>query len=131
MKPAATRFGNVFGAVYLAVGLIGIALTGFDGVAGTRGETLIVIEMNPIDNVVHALVGAALLASAEAGESFARQTALVVGGMYALVGVLGFFVIGTAAKMLALKAAVNLLHLVTAGVAFLAVARSRRQIATT
>ncbi|MFN2557481.1 MAG: DUF4383 domain-containing protein [Nitriliruptorales bacterium] len=102
MNLSATRFGNVFGAAYLAIGLIGFVLTGFDGVAGTHGETLIVFEINPLHNVVHALVGLALLTSATAGEWVARQAALVVGGGYALVGVLGFFAIGTDANILAL-----------------------------
>lgn len=129
MNLPATRFGNVFGAAYLAIGLVGFALTGFDGIAGTAGETLIVFEINPLHNVVHALVGVALLLAAAAGEGVARQIALVVGAVYALVGVLGLFAIGTDADLLALNVADNLLHLVTAAVAFVAVARSRRRIA--
>ncbi len=129
MNLSARRFGNVFGAVYLAVGLIGFALTGFDGIVGTHGETLFVFEINPLHNVVHALIGVALLASAASGKWVARQIALVAGSVYALVGLLGLFMVRAAANILALTD--NLLHLVTAAVALLAVAHSRRHITTT
>ncbi len=126
MHSSAKLFGNAFGAVYLAVGLIGFALGGLDGFVATQGETLIMFEINPLHNVVHVLVGAALLAGAVAGEKVARQVALLVGGAYGLVGLVGFALIGTDANILALNFADSFLHLTTAAVAFLAVARSPR-----
>lgn len=127
MNLNAKLFANTFGAVYLAVGLIGFIVTGFDGFAATQGETLILFELNPLHNIVHLLVGGGLLAAGMAGEHVARPVSGVVGAVYALVGVVGFVVIGTAANILALNVADNLLHLVTAAVAFFAVSVSRDQ----
>lgn len=129
MSFSARQFSNVFGAVYLAVGLIGFIVTGFDGFAATQGDTLILFELNPLHNVVHLLVGGALLAGAAAGDEIARQLTAVVGGVYALVGVVGFLVIGSAANILALNVADNLLHVATAGAAFLALSGSRSPVA--
>lgn len=119
-------FGNVFGAVYVAVGLIGFALTGFDGFAATEGPNLILFEINPLHNIVHVLVGVGLLAGAAAGEQVARQITGLVGTVYAIVGIAGFFIIGTAANILALNVADNLLHLTTAAAAFAVLGTARK-----
>ncbi|MGH3440536.1 MAG: DUF4383 domain-containing protein [Nitriliruptorales bacterium] len=126
MDLSAKSLGTAFGAVYLAVGVIGFALTGFGGFFATQGDTLLFFEINPAHNVVHILVGAVLLSAAAAGERLARQTWILIGSVYALVGVVGFALIGTQANVLALNAADNLLHLVTAAVALFAVVYSRR-----
>lgn len=126
MEISAKLFGNVFGAVYVAVGLIGFALTGFDGFAATEGPNLILFEINPLHNIVHVLVGAGLLAGAAAGEQVARRITGLVGAVYALVGIVGFFIIGTAANILALNVADNLLHLATATVAFAVLGAARK-----
>jgi hypothetical protein len=129
MNVSAKLFGNVFGAVYVAIGLIGFALTGFDGLAATEGPTLIVFEINPLHNLVHVLIGMALLAAAATGERIARTTSGVIAVTYALVGVVGFAVIGTAVNILALNVADNLLHLATAGAAFAVIAAAREPAA--
>lgn len=126
MDISAKLFGNVFGAVYVAVGLIGFALTGFDGFAATEGPNLILFEINPLHNIVHVLVGVGLLAGAAAGEQVARQITGLVGAVYALVGIAGFFIIGTAANILALNVADNLLHLATATAAFAVLGAARK-----
>lgn len=126
MNISAKLFGNVFGAVYVAVGLIGFALTGFDGFAATEGPSLILFEINPLHNIVHVLVGVGLLAGAAAGEQVARQITGLVGAVYAIVGIAGFFIIGTAANILALNVADNLLHLATAAAAFAVLGAARK-----
>lgn len=52
-----------FGAVYVLVGLVGFAVTGFDGFAEPKGDLLLgIFEINPLHNIVHLLIGAAGLA---------------------------------------------------------------------
>ena len=101
---------GVFGAVYLLVGLLGFAVTGFSDFAGTdTGDNLIVFEVNPLHNVVHLAIGALLLASSRSVAA-AKGSNTAVGAVYLLVGILGLFLIGTDANILSLNAADNVLH---------------------
>lgn len=105
--------GAVFGVVYLLVGLAGFAVTGFSNFAGTEGDTLIVFDVNPLHNIVHLLVGGLLLgASRSVGTAKGANT--LVGGVYLAVGVVGLFLIGTDANILALNDADNGLHFASA-----------------
>ena len=104
----------VFGVVYLLVGLLGFAVTGFSDFAGTNtGDNLIVFEINPLHNIVHLAIGALLLLSSRA-VSTAKGANTAVGAVYLLVGVLGLFLIGTDANILSLNGADNVLHLASA-----------------
>lgn len=86
--PAQT-FALVFGIVYLAVGLIGFAVTGFDGFfAESFSEKLILFPLNPAHNVVHILIGAAWLAGSRRHDS-AKTINLVIGVAYIAVFLLG------------------------------------------
>lgn len=120
----ATLFAKVFGAVYLLIGLVGFAVTGFDNWFGTdTGETLLWFELNPFHNVVHLAIGAALLAGARRPAS-ARAIATIVGVAYALVGIVGFWALGEEWNILSLNQPDNWLHIGTAILALLAVAAS-------
>lgn len=103
----------VFGVVYLLVGLLGFAVTGFSDFAGTEGDTLIVFDVNPLHNIVHLGIGALLLAASRTVSS-ARAANTGVGAVYLLVGVLGLFLIGTDLNILALNGADNVLHFASA-----------------
>jgi hypothetical protein len=103
----------VFGAVYLLVGLAGFAVTSGVGFAATEGRDLLLFEVNPLHNIVHLGIGAALLlASRSVGG--ARAVNVTIGAVYLLVGVLGLFLVGTAANIIALNGADNVLHLASA-----------------
>lgn len=53
---------TVFGAVYLLVGLLGFAVTGGVGFLATDGGLLLgIFAVNPLHNIAHLLIGAALL----------------------------------------------------------------------
>src|SRR4029453_3760600 len=53
---------TVFGAVYVLVGLLGFAVTGGVGFIATEGGLLLgIFQVNPLHNVAHILIGAALL----------------------------------------------------------------------
>jgi hypothetical protein len=103
----------VFGAVYLLVGLLGFVVTGFSNFAGTDGDTLIVFDVNPLHNIVHLAIGALLLLSSK-NVAAAKGSNTAVGAVYLLVGVLGLFLIGTDANILALNGADNVLHFASA-----------------
>jgi hypothetical protein len=104
---------TVFGVVYLLVGLLGFAVTGFSDFAGTKGDTLIVFDVNPLHNVVHLAIGALLLAASRSVGS-AKGANTLVGGVYLLVGIVGLFLTDSDANILALNGADNVLHLASA-----------------
>jgi hypothetical protein len=88
-KTPAQTFALVFGIVYLAIGLIGFAVTGFDGFfAESFNEKLILFPLNPAHNIVHILIGAAWLAGSRRHDS-AKTINLVIGIAYLAVFVLG------------------------------------------
>src|SRR3954463_6159225 len=97
---------TIFGVVYLLVGVLGFIVTGFSNFAGTDGDTLIVFDVNPLHNIVHLAIGALLLLSSK-DVAAAKGSNTAVGAVYLLVGVLGLFLIGTDANILALNGADN------------------------
>jgi hypothetical protein len=104
---------TVFGAVYLLVGVLGFFVRS-DGFAEQTGGKLIgLFEVNPLHNVAHLLIGAALLAAARTLPS-ARAANTTVGAVYLLLGVIGLFILDSKANILALNAADNVLHFATA-----------------
>ncbi|HVF03672.1 MAG TPA: DUF4383 domain-containing protein [Frankiaceae bacterium] len=109
--------GYLFGAVYLLVGLIGFAITGGVEFAGVEGNLLLgIFEVNPLHNVVHLLIGAALIYGAMKGPNTARAINTVVGATYLLVGILGLFMTDSDVNILAINHADNVLHLVSAAI---------------
>ncbi|MER3450504.1 MAG: DUF4383 domain-containing protein [Chloroflexota bacterium] len=105
-------FAYGFGATYILVGLLGLLLTGFGDLISPVA-TLIAFRVNPLHNLIHILVGALWVISG-ARISTARMASQAIGAVYLLLGVVGFFIIGTALDLLALNIADNFLHLVTA-----------------
>lgn len=105
--------GAVFGIVYLLVGLAGFFVTTDVAFAATDGRALVVFDVNPLHNIVHLLVGAALLLGSRTVRS-AKAVNATVGGVYLLVGIVGLFLVGSAANILALNDADNVLHFASA-----------------
>ncbi|WP_456846076.1 DUF4383 domain-containing protein [Cellulomonas sp. P5_C6] len=106
--------GTIFGIVYLLVGLAGFVVTGGVSFAATEGEPLVVFDVNPLHNIVHLLIGAALLIAARSSVRAAKGMNTAVGAVYLLVGVLGLFLVGSSANILALNGADNVLHFASA-----------------
>lgn len=77
-------FAGVFGAVYVAVGLIGFAVA-----PGESTHPLLVFDLNIWHNLVHLAIGGAGLMAFTAGASASRGYARVLAVAYALVAVLG------------------------------------------
>jgi hypothetical protein len=110
----ARRFAQVFGAVYVLVGVLGFAFTGLSDVAAPSSDKLILFGVNPLHNLVHIAVGALWLASSRS-ESAARAVSTLIGAVYLLVGVLGLFVTGSSdLNLLNLNQPDNALHLASA-----------------
>lgn len=108
-----------FGAVYVAVGLIGLALTGFDDPTTPSGAHLLLFEVNPLQNLVHIASGSLLLAAGVAPSRLNRWLVGVVGAVYGVGGVVGLAVVDTPGNVLAVNHWDNALHLLT-GLAALA-----------
>lgn len=107
--------GTIFGAVYVLVGLLGFAVTGGVGFIATKGGLLLgIFEVNPLHNVAHLLIGAALLIAGPSSVSAARSVNTTVGAVYLLLGIVGFFIASTALNILALNTADHFLHLASA-----------------
>ncbi|NQX28243.1 DUF4383 domain-containing protein [Microbacteriaceae bacterium VKM Ac-2854] len=103
---------TVFGAVYVLVGLLGFAFTGGVSFLATQGGLLLgIFEVNPLHNVAHILIGAALLIAGLSTVSAAKSVNTVIGAAYLLLGIVGFFLVGTAANVLALNTPDHFLHL--------------------
>ncbi|GAA5200202.1 DUF4383 domain-containing protein [Microbacterium jejuense] len=106
---------TIFGAVYLLVGLLGFAVTGGVGFLATEGGLLLgVFAVNPLHNIAHLLIGGALLAAGLVSSRAAKTVNIVVGAAYLLLGIAGFFLVGTAANILALNVPDHFLHLASA-----------------
>jgi len=109
--------GVVFGAVYLLVGILGFFFTSGVDIFATEGGLLLgIFEVNPFHNVAHLLIGAALLFSGLANVKAARTTNTIVGAAYLLLGLVGLFILDSAANILALNGADNVLHFASAAV---------------
>jgi Domain of unknown function (DUF4383) len=117
----------VLGAVYLAVGVAGFFVTGGLGVADTEGGMLLgLFEVNPLHNVVHLGIGAALVISYLAGRKAVGIVATLIGAVYLVVGLSGPFATGTDANILALNSLDHALHLGSAAVLLAAGINARR-----
>jgi hypothetical protein len=104
-------FALAFGAVYLLVGLLGFAVTGFDNFFASRfNEVLIAFPVNPAHNVVHLLIGGVWLAGSRTAAA-AKAANMGIGIAYLAVFLLGL--VG-ALEWLAIQGGINadqLLHL--------------------
>jgi hypothetical protein len=104
-----------FGAVYVLVGLLGFFATSNVGFVSPDGGLLLgIFEVNPLHNVAHLLIGAALLIAGLSNVSAAKGTNTTVGAVYLVLGIIGFFIENTAANILALNTADHFLHLLSA-----------------
>ena len=113
---------TVFGTIYLVFGLLGFAVTGGFSFFSTQGGLLLgLLEVNIFHNVVHLVIGAALLMGGLATIPVARTVNRAIGAAYFALGIVGLFIVNTSANILALNGADNVLHFATA-VVLLAVA---------
>lgn len=113
----AERFARWTGALYAGVAIVGFGLTGLTDPMATSGHQLGVLEVNPLHNLLHLLVGLGLLVGGSAGPGPARTLALLTAASFGVAGLFGIALVGTDANVLALNQADNLVHLATAVIA--------------
>jgi hypothetical protein len=102
---------TVFGGVYLLVGLLGFTVTSGIGFFDVKGGLLLgIFEVNVFHNVAHLLIGAALLIAGLSNVQAAKTVNTVVGAAYLLLGIVGLFIVGSSANILAINSADNVLH---------------------
>lgn len=113
MRTSVNRLvATVFGAVYLLVGILGFTVSGGAGFIATDGGLLLgLFEVNPLHNIAHLLIGSALLIGGLSGVAAAKTVNATVGVVYLLLGIVGFFLVGTALNILALNTPDHFLHL--------------------
>ena len=84
-------FALVVGVVYLAVGIVGFAVTGATGVTTDGADKLIGFDLNVFHNVVHLAIGLGFIAVSQLRDPTITQGVVIGGGLvYVLAGLLGF-----------------------------------------
>ncbi|RNE62489.1 DUF4383 domain-containing protein [Cryobacterium tepidiphilum] len=103
---------TIFGAVYLLVGLLGFTVTGGVGFVSTDGGLLLgIFAVNPLHNMAHLLIGAALLIAGLSTVAASKTVNTTIGAVYLLLGIVGFFIADTPLNILALNTPDHFLHL--------------------
>src|SRR3954470_15350473 len=131
----AQRFAQVFGAVYVLVGILGfippLLIGTVPGAIGPfAGLLLALFAVNWLHSLAHILIGAGGLATYR-NPAAAGTYALVIGIVYALLFVVGLiWGIRFLGGLLTLNGFDDILHLVTALIAFGAYYASRGEPAT-
>lgn len=106
---------TAFGLSYVAVGLVGFVITGFDGLVANGDDALLIFEINPFHNIVHIATGglwllASRLRKTESTQGVHQGIAIV----YLVATVLGAMGMLTMLSIDGLTAPDNLLHLASA-----------------
>ncbi len=106
---------NIVAAVHLIIGIAGFFVVASAGFFSTSGGLLVgILGVNPLQNVVHILIGAALLLAGLSSIRASKAVNTVAGTGYLLLGLAGLFIIGTPLNVLALNGADNVLHFASA-----------------
>lgn len=113
--------GLVTGVLLLALGLVGLVVTAGVGFADAAGVLLLgVLSLNPLQSLVHVLLGAGLLMAALSSVTASRIVNGTAGGVCLVVGLAGLFIVGTDANVIAVNVVGNVVFFAGA-VALLAV----------
>ena len=107
--------GLILGAVYVVIGIVGFtATTGVDFVSTDGGLLIGLFEVNPLHNLAHLAIGAALLLGALISAKASALVNSAVGAAYLLLGLAGLFLIDSQFNYLAINVADNVLHFASA-----------------
>jgi uncharacterized protein DUF4383 len=86
----AARFGVAFGAFYVALGVLGFFVTGFQGFTQNGPDKLLGISVNPFHNLVHLGIGVLLVVmSMQKNDAAAEGAVMGVGLFYITAFVIG------------------------------------------
>ncbi|CAA9422975.1 MAG: hypothetical protein AVDCRST_MAG80-63 [uncultured Rubrobacteraceae bacterium] len=118
----AQRFAQIFGAIYLVVGIVGfipvpplLVPADFPVIGPLEGFVLGLFAVNWLHSVVHLAIGAAGLASYRSPAA-ARSYSIGIGVLYLLLFLIGL-ILPTVFGLVPLNGADNILHLVSGAVA--------------
>jgi hypothetical protein len=101
----------VLGAGYLLLGGLGFTTTaGLDFATPVGAPFLGALQVNGLQNTVHLVLGAVLLAVAFVSVPVARVANRAVGTVFLLLGLAGLFLAGGPFNVLAINAGDNVLH---------------------
>jgi hypothetical protein len=113
-------YALVFGIAYLGVAVLEVVL----GSNGLKIGGTTILQITVLQNLIHWVVGLAVLGSFFAGENTAKIVARAVGIVFVVVAALGVFVEPLTGQLLgfpdALPLSYNLVHLLTAAAALFA-----------
>lgn len=113
-------FALIVGLVYLAVGVVGFAATGFTGFVTDGRDELLGFDLNVFHNIFHIVVGAGFIFVSRLSDARITQGVVIGGGLvYVLAAILGFLNQLQILSMDGVLIADNFLHLFS-GVAAIA-----------
>jgi hypothetical protein len=110
-------FAIALGLVYFAVGIFGFFYTSDITFFGTQGAAFIgLFGVNPFLNLIHLVLGVALLLSGLIGPMIAKLANLGIGALFLLLGAIGVAVVAGASSLnvFALNGGDIVLHVATA-----------------
>jgi len=109
--------GLVGGALFLVLGALGFTVTTNVPFSGAEGGVLFtLVEVNPAQNLVHLVLGAALIAGSFAPQSFTAAWNSIIGTVCFALGFYGLFAIDFVGDQLALNTWGNAVHFGSAAV---------------
>lgn len=111
---ATRHVGAGLGVVSVGLGILGFGVTGFNRIASALGEDVLGFEMNPLQNVVHVVLGVALLVTVYGTAGRAKMATTIVAATYGLIGLVGR---SSGIEVLGMNPATAVLHIVVGGVA--------------
>ncbi len=109
-----------FGIFSLVVGAIGFGVAGFADLAGA-GSTVLAFRLNPLQSVLHVVLGGAALAAVWRSDAASGWVALAGAAVFALIGVPGAAE-STRVAWLGMNAATGVLHVAVAALTALLLA---------
>lgn len=121
-----TRFGALGGGLLTVVGVLGFAVTGVADPFAVRGQHLLVLVITPAQNLLHLVMGLAMVIGTARNAQAARTTTLVASAALGMLGLVGLIPAGPGTP-LALDTWGSLLHLVLAAWGAGAIIRSRNE----
>jgi hypothetical protein len=104
------------GGAYLLLSVAGFIVTAdrTPSLADTQGGLLLgLLQLNLLQNIVHVVLGLALVAAGIVSLRAAQVVNGAAGALFLALGLAGLFIAGTEANLLAINGAVNVLHLGT------------------
>ncbi|QAV70617.1 DUF4383 domain-containing protein [Salinibacterium sp. UTAS2018] len=107
--------GAIVGAFFVLFGLLGFTVTNGVGFFATEGGLLAnLFQLNVFHNVIHIVIGAALVLAALSHRAASRAVNAGLGFTFLVLGFAGLLLVGSEFNILAINPADNVLHFAAA-----------------